>query len=286
MEGAKRLGTAMLRTLSGCDRESDIYDYLGYQRSNGQRFIVRAQANRRIKNGKAKLFDALGQKATALSGYSVDIPQRSGRTARRAKVLWRSTTFDFLGPEESAVPEESLQVNVIILAEEVDPPAGSEPLHWVLLTSEAMDGAEAALPIVRYYELRGRIEEYPKVWKTGVGVERQRFQSAGNWERRLAMTAFLAVRLWPLRELLDTQQTSCGKVLAEHEWKVLWLSTEPDKPLPEAPPPIRWAYDAMAKLGGFSDTKRTGRVGGDTLWHGGFRLQERLQGYQFSQAKW
>lgn len=278
IEVAKRLGPAMPRTLSVCDRESDIYDYLWYKRSNGQRFVVRAQANRRLKNSEAKLFDALRQDATALCGYIVDIPQRGGRKARRAKVLLRSATFDFL------VPEESLRVNVI-LAEEVGSPAGSEPLHWVLLTTEAIDDAEAALQIVRYYELRWRIEDYHKAWKSGVGVERQRFQSVGNLERMLAITAFLAVRLLQLRELLDVQGATSRAVLAEDEWKVLWLSTEPDKPLPEAAPPIRWAYYAIAKLGGFSDTKRTGRVGWDTLWHGWFRLQERLQGYRLSQAK-
>lgn len=284
IEVAKRLGPAMPRTLSVCDRESDIYDYLWYKRRNGQRFVVRAQANRRLKNSEAKLFDALRQDATALCGYSVDIPQRGGRKARRAKVLLRSATFDFLVPEGSAVPEESLRVNVI-LAEEVGPPAGSEPLHWVLLTTEAIDDAEAALQIVRYYELRWRIEDYHKAWKSGVGVERQRFQSVGNLERMLAITAFLAVRLLQLRERLDAKGTTCEKILAEDEWKVLWLSTEPDKPLPKTPPPLRWAYYAIAKLGGFSDTKRTGRVGWDTLWHGWFRFHERLQGYRLSQTK-
>jgi len=118
-----------------------------------------------------------------------------------------------------------------------------------------------------------------------VGVEWQRFQSVDNLERMLAITAFLAVRLLQLRELLDAKETTSRRVLAENEWKVLWLSTEPDKPLPKTAPPLRWAYYAIAKLGGFSNTKRTGRVGWDTLWHGWFRLQKRLQGYRLSQAK-
>lgn len=284
IEVAKRLGSAMPRTLSVCDRESDIYDYLGYKCSNSQRFVVRAQANRRLKNRETKLFDALPRDATPLCGYIVEIPQRGGRKARSANVLLRSSTFDFLAPEGSAVTEDSLRVNVI-LAEEIDPPALSEPLHWALLTTEAIDDAEAALQVVRYYELRWRIEDYHKAWKSGVGVERQRFQSVGNLERMLAITAFLAVRLLQLRELLDAKETTSEKVLAEDEWKVLWLSTEPNKPLPETAPPLRWAYYAIARLGGFSDTKHTGRVGWDTLWHGWFRLQERLQGYQLSQAK-
>jgi hypothetical protein len=49
-------------------------------------------------------------------------------------------------------------------------------------------------------------------------------------------------------------------------------------------PSARWAFYAIAKLGGFADTKRTGRPGWDTIWHGWFRLQERLEGYQLSQS--
>jgi hypothetical protein len=40
IEVAKRLGPAMQRTLSVCDRESDIYDYLWYKYLNNQRFVA------------------------------------------------------------------------------------------------------------------------------------------------------------------------------------------------------------------------------------------------------
>ena len=102
----------------------------------------------------------------------------------------------------------------------------------------------------------------------------------------VAITAFLAVRLLQLREsqgLPAVQEiTKCEELLREDEWKILWVSTERDTPLP-SPPSARWAYLALAKLGGFADTKRTGRPGWDTLWHGWFRLQERVKGCQLSQ---
>ena len=285
VDTARCLGSAMQRTISVCDRESDIYDYLCYKHRNKQRFVVRAQANRRLVDSRTKLFDTLRRDAIAVCGYTVQIPQRGGRKARTANVLLRTATLDFMVPVGSSVTEESLRINVI-LAEEIDAPAASEPLHWVLLTTEAISDAQAALQVVRYYELRWRIEDYHKVWKSGIGVERQRFQSIGNLERMLVITAFLAVRLLQLRELLDKPAnidgTTCGATLTEDEWKVLWVSTEPNKPLPKTAPPAQWAYYAIAKLGGFTDTKRTGRVGWDTIWHGWFRLQERLQGYQLS----
>lgn len=285
VDTAQCLGPAMRRTISVCDRESDIYDYLWHKCRNNQRFVVRAQANRRLKGSDAKLFDALQHDAATLCGYTVAIPQRGGRKARTANVLLRTATLDVLVPVGSSVCDKSLRINAI-LAEELDAPTSSEPLRWVLLTTEGIDDAQAALQVVRYYELRWCIEDYHKVWKSGIGVERQRFQSIGNLERMLAITAFLAVRLLQLRELLDkpanTDEAACGAALTEDEWKVLWVSTEPDKPLPKTAPPARWAFYAIAKLGGFTDTKRTGRVGWDTIWHGWSRLQERLQGYQLS----
>ena len=41
---------------------------------------------------------------------------------------------------------------------------------------------------------------------------------------------------------------------------------------------VVWVYKAIAKLGGFTDSRRTGIAGWDTLWKGWDKLQERVQG--------
>ena len=191
---------------------------------------------------------------------------RVRRKARQATVRLRSLRLELHAPK-SGGRREPLTVNAI-LAEEVDAPPNVEALRWVLLTTEPVASAQEARQGVRYYELRWRIEDYHKAWKSGVGVERQRFQSVENLQRMLVITAFLAVRLLQLRELLDTPkddaQASCETILSEDEWKVLWVSTQSSKP-PTMAPSIRWACLAVAKLGGFTDTKRTGRPGWDTL---------------------
>jgi len=288
VQTAKRLGSAMERTISVCDRESDVYEYLLYKCLQNQRFVVRAQVDRKVLDNELKLFEAMERASPALWCYTVQIPQRGGRKAREAKLLLRSMALELLAPAGRTISPGSLKVNVV-LAEEIDAATQSEPLHWVLLTTENVSSAEDARQVVRYYELRWRIEDYHKAWKSGVGVERQRFQCAENLERMLVITAFLAVRLLQLRECLTTPaiiatEKSCETVLSEDEWKVLWLSTERCKPMPQTPPPTTWAFYAIAKLGGFADTKRTGRPGWDTIWHGWFRLQERLEGYQLSKS--
>lgn len=185
-------------------------------------------------------------------------------------------------PAGSVATRGPLRVNAI-LAEEISAGDEAEPLRWVLLTTEPVAEAEQARQVVRYYELRWRIEDYHKAWKSGVGVERQRFQSASNLERMLVITAFLAVRLLQLREMLSMpdggHRVSCETMLSDEEWKVLWMSAEHSKP-PDTVPTIRWCCMVVTKPGGFADTKHTGRPGWDAMWHGWFRLQERIEGYR------
>jgi len=43
--GTGSAATAMARTISICDRESDVYEYLTYKQRQQQRFVVRASRN-------------------------------------------------------------------------------------------------------------------------------------------------------------------------------------------------------------------------------------------------
>ncbi len=43
---------------------------------------------------------------------------------------------------------------------------------------------------------------------------------------------------------------------------------------------MAWAYKSLAILGGWKDTKRTGRASIGVVWEGWFRLQTLLEGYE------
>ncbi|WP_049623429.1 IS4 family transposase [Frateuria defendens] len=282
---AGRMGCAMARTISVCDRESDVYEYLHYKHEQGQRYVVRAQSDRGLTQSGQTLFGALAGEQAWQYEAIVEVTQRGGRAARKARVQVCGRRLEVKPPADRGKQAVSLPINVVLVRE----PAGGEhePLHWVLLTSEPVESVEQVRRIVRYYELRWRIEEYHKAWKSGVGVERLRQQSAASLERMLAITAFVAVRLLQLRESLpsgldkgDAQaELSCDQILETEEWKVLWLTVQ-KTPLPATPPTARWACLALATLGGFTDTKRTGRPGWATLWHGWQVLQERVVGFR------
>ncbi|MDQ6648242.1 MAG: IS4 family transposase [Pseudomonadota bacterium] len=284
---AQRLGPSMAQVIAVCDRESDVYDYLQYKRAQQQRFVLRARVDRRVEGHVGSLFTTLEEHARVVGHKSVSIAQRSGRKARVAQLVLQAATVALRAPARTGRGGQTLSVNVV-LAQEVDAPEGVTPLCWRLLTSEPIDDLDAVRRVVRDYELRWRIEEYHKAWKSGVGVERQRLQSAPNLERMLVITAFVAVRLLQLREAVQAAPSVEAPTvpestsLSQDEWRMLWASTERSAP-PTHAPSASWAYRALAKLGGFTDTKGTGRPGWATLWQGWFRLQERLEGYRLSQ---
>ncbi|MGA0588889.1 IS4 family transposase, partial [Dyella sp. KRB-257] len=246
---AQRLGPTMAQVISVCDRESDVYEYLHYKREHQQRFVLRARVDRGIKDHTTALFATLEAQARTVGHQTVHIAQRAGRKARVAQLVLRAATVELRPPAHSGRAGQALPVNVVI-AQEVDAPEGVKPLCWRLLTSEPIDDLPEVQRVVRDYELRWRIEEYHKAWKSGVGVERQRLQSAPNLERMMVITAFVAVRLLQLRETVEAAPATDEAApeptpLSPDEWRVLWVSTEHSAP-PAQTPPAAWAYRALA----------------------------------------
>ena len=290
---AARLGETQGRVISVCDREADVYEYLQYKIGRGERFVVRASWDRRVAGEAGHLFEAL-DRAPVLGSHTVKVPQRGGVAARRARQVElevRAVRVDFRGPKR-APALGSMAVNAV-LAIERDVPAGEERLCWLLLTSEPVGALTQAQQVLRYYARRWRVEDFHKAWKSGAGVEARRMQSADNLERTAVVLAFIAVRLLQLRDWLEPggQEglssstagiSSCAGVLDELEWKVLWVSQHRRRP-PVTAPSLQWAYETLAKLGGWMNTKRTGRPGWAALWSGWFRLQERVDAIRVSQ---
>jgi len=282
-----RLSSHISNVISVCDRESDIYEYLCYQETLGQRYIIRASQNRCLESSdKEKLLDAL-EGSPSLGVYQVRVLQKSGRQARIAEVELRSCRVMLRCPRRMK-GEESLPIEVnVVCATERNAGSSVEALSWVLLTSEPVESFESARLVTSYYEKRWRIEDFHKAWKTGAGAEEQRMQHSGNLERMLVILSSIAIRLLQLKEGLEKEEESgsnsldCTTLLTDSEWKVLWLSSQGKKKkrLPEKIPKIGWAYKAVAKLGGWSDSKRIGRASWETIWKGWYRLQERVEGY-------
>ncbi|MEI6860135.1 MAG: hypothetical protein V5788_10270 [Shewanella sp.] len=59
-------------------------------------------------------------------------------------------------------------------------------------------------------------------------------------------------------EAIAMENQSCDKVLEEDEWTVLQQHYKVNGHDAKSAPSMKWAYTSIAKLGGFTDSKRTG----------------------------
>lgn len=279
---AERLGPeTMARTVMIGDREADGFDFLSYNLQQKQRFVIRVRVDRRLQDEAARLWEHLAAQPS-LGTAEVPVQQRGGRKARVATVQLRSAEVTLPAPWRPGGKGDPIQLWAVYVHEE-DPSESVTPLSWMLFTTEPAPDLESALRVKRFYQYRWKVEEFHKAWKSGCGGEALRMPFADNLRRMLQILAFVAVYLLQLRDAAnDTPDASCEALLAPEEWKLLWLSAPKPKRLPSKPPSLRWAYEALGRLGGWTDSKRTGRVGWQALWQGYFLLHQRWLGWKIA----
>lgn len=110
----------------------------------------------------------------------------------------------------------------------------------------------------------------------GAGAEGQRMKEPKILERAVSLLAFIGVRLLQLRESMTIpyylrkkrlieaaqciEEQCCDAVLEEDEWRLLMRIYKPRGHKNTGAPSLKWAYQSIAKLGGFTDTKQTSIV--------------------------
>jgi len=300
----RRFGDQMYKVITVCDREADIFAYLQEKTEQQERFVVRAKHHRHIEQADARLFTHLAEQPE-LGRYQLDIPQkgmldskgkRKNRKARTAEFSLHTTPVTF------SQSGQKITLNAVF-AQEQAATDDEANLCWLLLTSEPVETYKQAMKVIHIYSQRWRVEDYHKAWKTGAGAERQRMTEPENLERMVSILAFVGVRLMQLRESLTLavqlkargsleqaeaiESQPCTNVLTEDEWRILWLNANKrggryPKKLPNEIPTLKWAYQAIGKLGGFYDSKRTGIASWATMWLGWDKLQDMLSGYYLS----
>ncbi len=283
----------MANIITVCDREADIYEFLQYHDEHDQRFVVRAAQDRALAAEAGLLWEYMSHRRV-IGKYEVTISQRGGqrsgkgqkarlaRVKRIAKMEIRTASVTLLPPQSRKNASQPIRVKAV-LAREVDVPKGEDALEWMILTSESVSTKRQAIAVIHFYELRWLIEEFFKAWKTGCRIEHRPVQRTDTLERLAIITAEVAVRLLQLRAIgYSRPELPCTRILTSQEWRCLWASAERGKRPPRKTPTILWALRAIAKLAGWQDTKRTGRIGWTTMWKGWAKFEDRLAGWMLA----
>ncbi len=199
-EAAKQaLSEAAHVTLIG-DRESDIYDCWARLADETFDLVTRARSDRNLADG-SKLYKTVEAQPEA-GRTTIQLLQRRNREARKATLALRYASVAICRPDnlqDTDLPEEiKLQ---IVDVREVGAGPGIEPVHWRLLTTQAVDSAADGWEIVKLYRQRWRIEEYFRILKkSGMALEDALVEGLHVLSNLVAMAAVAAV---PVMQLVE-----------------------------------------------------------------------------------
>lgn len=258
------------------DREADFYELFQEIQALGAQMVVRASQDRAVVEG-GQLWPVLSQRPVSGS-LMVEIPAQPGRAARTATVEVRYGAVTLRPPYRPPACQARLRPIRVwgVLVREVDPPAEVEaPLEWVLLTNVPVASFLDAVERVRWYRLRWHIEVFHRVLKSGCHVEACRLNQAEELKRYLTLKSVIAWRLYWMVQIARVQpEAECPLILADQEWRALYVAIHRTSALPETIPTVRQVVRWIAELGGFLGRKRDGEPGVTVLWRGWHRLHD------------
>lgn len=267
------------------DRGADIYDFFVDCLDVKAGFLVRVAQDRTVQTAKSSGTDdktvrlALKQAAreAPIVGYrTVQVQARAGRKARTAELTLRARTIELCAPQSHRSRVPALKLN-LIEALETNPPAGVEPLHWILVTTEPIATEADVQARMDDYTCRPVIEDWHMGIKTGCAVEDRQFESRHAHENFLAIATIAAAHLLAIRTAARAlQPVPADKVVSDVQLQVLRKL----RPRLRADANARDVWRCIAELGGFMGTRKKD-PGWRTLWRGfetllaverGFRL--------------
>jgi len=265
------------RVVSVGDRESDVFDLfeLALSRQDHPALLVRASADRCVKNEQttARLW-AFVESQTTSEVRMVDVPRTAKRRAREARLSVRFCAVELRPPRHGPAGRRPLRVSAV-LAREDDPPAGVEPLEWMLLTTIEVSTFSQAMEKLDWYVRRWGIEVYHHTLKSGCLIEDRQFGSTTGLNNCLAVDMIVAWRILYMTRLgREVPDLPCTAVFTQDEWQSLYKFTHPNKSLPVHPPSLQEMIRMLAKLGGHVGRKSDGPPGVESLWVGLMRLSD------------
>jgi hypothetical protein len=269
------------------DREADIHEVLETIVGSGDGAVIRSACNRLVDGPVAYAHEAVAV-APSLGKHVIEVPAQHGQRKRKARVELRSIQVT-ITPRRKHAPHAARQPVVcgLVEAREIGAPAGVEPLHWIIWTTEPVETLTQALDVLRVYKFRWRIEDFHLTLKSGCRVEALELETADRLIKALTIYSAVAVRIVTMRDLARQQpEAPCTAILSDDAWKALWIHFSKKQLTANVKiPTIKQAILWIGRLGGHLNRKRDGMPGVRTLWRGWRDLTILVAGYRLARTQ-
>lgn len=258
------------------DREGDNHDLLSALRDTQHWWTVRGNADRSIQLqgvGVGKLRSELARRAVAFE-YRLDVPPRSKRRTRRARMVVRTGSVTLRMRDRSAGGFTQLPVTVVWAREEGTTPGDEEPIDWLLYTNRPVETIDDARLVIRSYSYRWRVEDCHRTWKRGrCNVEATKLRSYAAVERWAIILIVVAARIERLKHLSRTTPDAPASIeLSDFEIRALIALKYEGKPF-EGTLTIGRAIKILAEFGGWAN-KYSGKPPGAVVLGRGLEYLE------------
>lgn len=247
------------------DRGADVFTFFAACREATADLLIRVTQDRcaTAADGTATHVLQAARALPAVAARAHPLSARRGVPARTAalQLAWTGLT---VRPPADVRGETALPAWVVRVWE-ADPPAGVEPLEWVLLTTVPVTSVADAWARVGWYERRWLVEEYHRGLKTGCRVEASQLQDRPALWRLLGLLAPTAVRLLQLRQAARTNPEQPASVVLPAE-VIAVVAAKTDHSV--AGMTVGRCWRLIARLGGHQGRRGDGEPGWETLWKG------------------
>lgn len=275
------------------DRESDVTSYLRAPRRAGVDLLIRAVGDRCVLTGgegegrgeptEKVLLAAAVAGAPLLGEHAVAVPARpaqKGRVAQKARtarvaVRVAQVALPAVPPTRRREGQGAVALWVVEVRE-VDPPAGVEPLHWLLLTTLAVRSFADAVERLEQYALRWTVERLHYTLKSGLRAERLQIDDAHTLAHCLATYYLVAWRLLHVTHLArEAPEAPATTVFTPVELRVLEATSG------RKVETLALAVREVAKLGGYEHYRNKPLPPGvKVMWWGLQRLDAMVHGWE------
>ena len=245
------------------DREADIYEAMCGFITAQVGFIIRQSDDRHLNYTKSgyKLCEELSTWGVQ-HRYSLSLPKTDKRSAHTAELEVKWGKMTLARPKSGVVKHlpASLEVSVVEVKETLQSVVNNEtPVHWVLLTTHAIDTADQARQVIQWYCWRWTIEQLFRTLKSkGLDIENSEVET---YERMANLTTLALLTAVQIMQLVQARNGQTNQPMSDafsqleinlirHLSPTLEGNTEKQKN-PYPPDSLAFAAWVIARLGGW-----------------------------------
>jgi hypothetical protein len=257
------------------DRESDIFAAWACVPEERFHVIARSMHDRKLANGTGLY--AASERMVVVAQDFIVLPARAQRPERLARLELRFGAVSLRRPQTKLLRHlpESVPLTLIDVREP-HPQAGTEPLHWRLLTTHTVTSAQDAWRIVEWYKRRWLIEQFFRVLKTqGFKLEDSQIATAERLLKLVAIAAKAAIVTIQLLQARDGRARQPARLAFNANEVAALAALNHDLETksrrlrnPHPPESLAWATWIIGRLGGWDGYPSSKPPGPITLKHG------------------